>query len=227
MNKIKTIILLPLILFLTACSSTAQQNRQATYTSAGAATGASIAHVLGADKAITLLSGLLGGGIGYYASLPSLKKVKASGGESFQVGDSITIIIPSDALFDPATTDLAKHADTVLNDLATYLSYYPHKNILVTVNTSNIGTKKFEDTLSGAQAAKIAHFLETQGINSVDGTREMRYAGLGSREPISSMRSAKGLYENRRVQITLYPDSRATTFTAQMRDENIGAPDQA
>lgn len=226
MSKIKTIIVLPFILFLTACS-TAQQNRQATYTGAGAATGASVAHFLGADKAITLLSGLLGGSIGYYANLPSLNKVKASGGESFQVGDNITIIIPSDAIFQPATTDLAKNADTVLNDLATYLSYYPHKNILVTSNTTNIGTKKFEDTLSTAQAGKIAHFLEAQGINSVDGERQMRYAGLGSREPIASMRSSKGLYENRRIQITLYPTAHAKTTTTQMSDENIGAADQA
>lgn len=226
MSKIKTIIVLPFILFLTACSTT-QQNRQAAYTGAGAVTGASVAHLLGADKAVTLLSGLLGGGIGYYASLPSLNKVKASGGETFQVGDNVTIIIPSDAIFEPATENLAKHADTVLNDLATYLSYYPHKNILVTSNTSNIGTKTFEDQLSAAQAGKIAHFLETQGINSVDGNRQMRYAGLGSREPIASMRSAKGLYENRRIQITLYPSAQATSITRQMRDENIGAADQA
>lgn len=213
----KTALLLSFVLILSACG-TRDLPKEAVYTGVGATAGAGIAGLLGVPKAMTLVSVLLGGGIGYYVSLPHIEpaSLKEADGKAFQVGSSIIIVIPTDAIFEPATATFTDDSDVVLSDVADVLNNYPNKNILITANTAKISSPDFADRISTLQAEKVTRFFEAHGVHK--GSREVQFAGLGSREPIANTRSAKGIYENRRIQITLYAQEAATP----PKHDNVG-----
>jgi outer membrane protein OmpA-like peptidoglycan-associated protein len=189
----KAVLVAGLALSLIACS-TPEENKSLAYTGIGTAAGAGTASLMGASKATSLLAAIFGGAVGYYISLPNV------------LGETVTIIVPSDALFDPATSTLKDHSEEILIAVADIVSQYPSKNILITSNTSSIGTYQYEDRISEEQAKKVAQYFYKYGIYNEDTNREINIAGLGSREPIANPMSAKGIYQNRRIQVTLYND---------------------
>jgi outer membrane protein OmpA-like peptidoglycan-associated protein len=127
--------------------------------------------------------------------------------QQFQLGDSITIIIPSDNIFEAGTDRVTDKGKQVLKNVSAVLRKYPQKNILVTANTSDIGTPQFENDLSRKQALNVANYFSDHGVNNFDDyNRKLYYSGLGSTQPIADQNLAKGIAANRRIQITLYND---------------------
>lgn len=72
------------------------------------------------------LAALGGAGIGYYmTSLPfAAGGVTAVGGQVYNVGEYVTIVIPTDKIFDVNSDDLLPEATPVLNSALSVLNRY-------------------------------------------------------------------------------------------------------
>jgi len=235
-------------LLLSSCSyNPLNPNNHLTGSPAGAilggAVGAGTAAALGATtKPILIASGLTGAGVGYY--LTTLRFASAgivqAGGQVYQVGDYVTIEIPSDALFETNTADLLPEAEAPLKSAADIINRFPDQNVLVSGNTSGFGFSRWEQRLSEARARAIAAFLWSQGIQDVNPKtfyrRHLNYVGYGDYFPVATHLNNEGIRANSRIQITIYP-ARATpirrrkevnfTEEAPVYPQNIGCAFQA
>lgn len=216
-NRVYSLVSFLLLVFLTSCTyNPLSENNHLTGSPAaiagGAAAGASIATALGvSSKSNLLLAGIGGAGVGYY--LTTLRFASAgiiqANGQVYQVGEYVTIEIPSDALFEPNTDDFLPSADPALKSAATILNRYPHHNIMVSGNTAGFGANRWEQKLSENRARQVASYLWTQGIQQTSSqslqTRQLSYVGYGSYFPIANTLNNDSIQSNNRIQITAYP----------------------
>jgi outer membrane protein OmpA-like peptidoglycan-associated protein len=131
--------------------------------------------------------------------------LKSVGGTVYQVGDYITIVIPSTALFEPGKAALLLDSDQYIQAAADIIRQYPTHNVLVTANQAGLFSKADDLQLSTLQAEHVAAGLFSYGINSNLGDRGLYYSGLGDTHFVADSRYAAGITANRRIQITLYP----------------------
>lgn len=195
----------------------------------GAAAGAGTAAVLGASKPVIGIAGIGGAGIGYYVTTLRFASggIIYAGGQVFVLGDSVTIEIPSDKLFDPNSAELRPDASAILDSVVTVLQRYPDNNIMISGNTSGFGTQKFEHRLSQKRAERVAAYLWAHSVNEFKSnsneTRRVTYVGYGNFFPIANNIKANSIRKNNRIQITAYPSRRQLEIEkGQGVFENIG-----
>jgi hypothetical protein len=83
---------------------------------------------------------------------------------------------------------------------------YPRSNVLVSGNTSGFYRVRWEQTISERRAEKVAAFLWNAEINNThNASRKLDYVGHGDFFPIASHLTNRGIRDNSRIQITLYP----------------------
>lgn len=161
---------------------------------AGSATGGSVA-------AGAITGGIVGGLIGLYADSRHalIQKLRGAGLQVIQLGDNLTIILPTDICFDflsPYTTDAC---EPILLNTAALLKLYGNAAITVTGHTDDVGDPDQLRLLSRAQADAIVAFLWSHGI-----PHERIYArGLGAGCPMAENFTVPGSAMNRRIDITL------------------------
>jgi outer membrane protein OmpA-like peptidoglycan-associated protein len=81
---------------------------------------------------------------------------------------------------------------------------HPDKRILVAGYTDNAGNAESNLTLSSARAAALRDWLiDASGIPST----QFAIQGYGDTRPIADNDTAEGRAKNRRVEITLVPDT--------------------
>lgn len=131
--------------------------------------------------------------------------IRAVGGEIYQSGNFVTIVIPDDALFEPATAILLPDAYGLINDVAKIIIRFPNENVLITAHTDNIGTDLYQAKISHQQAQLFAMVLWQNDSVDLKTFHRFKYAGMGNTRPITDDPSAYGQALNRRLQITLYP----------------------
>lgn len=193
---------------LTACSNTTASNtRREVGAGIGAVGGYLSAAYMKASNAVKILLAAGGAALGYeIAGLePAQKPIKLAGGTVYQVGDYVTIVIPSDVLFQPGKAVLTLQANKYFSAAATIIKKYPTENILVTANEAGLFSKKDDLRLSTLQAEKAAAGLFGNGINSNNAMRSIHYTGLGDKHFVADSNYGAGITANRRIQITLYP----------------------
>ena len=197
--------------FLLAGCNTNHPTGSATSTLIGAGAGAGSVALLGGSKPLMVVAGIGGGALGYYVS--TLRNdsggVIEGGGKVYRVGNMLGIYIPGDQLFEPNTDEFLPSASPILDSAADVLKRYPNNNIIISGNTTDFGTRRWERHLSEKRAQKVASYLWNAGVNdfkaqSTD-TRKLTYVGYGDYFPISSNLTNKGIRENNRIQITSYP----------------------
>lgn len=147
--------------------------------------------------------------------------IKSVGGTAYQVGDYITIAIPSNVLFEPAKSMMLLDADQYVSAAANIIRQYPTYNVLVTANEAGLFSKADDMTLSIKQAEVFAAGLFSYGINSNLGDRGVYYTGLGDTKYVGDSLYAAGITANRRIQITLYPSKK--TYLKEGQQFNIKA----
>ncbi len=147
--------------------------------------------------------------------------IKSVGGTAYQVGDYVTIVIPSSVLFEPAKAVVSLDADQYIGAAADIIRQYPTHNILVTANEAGLFSKADDMTLSIKQAEAFAAGLFSHGINSNFGDRGVYYTGLGDTKYVADSRYGPGITANRRIQITLYPSKK--TYLKEGQQFNIKA----
>lgn len=101
--------------------------------------------------------------------------------------------------FDSDSIELNVLPDQELSQLVTILNTYPEAKAEVVGYTDSLGSESYNRTLSMQRAAGVAHFLESEGIDS----SRISIAGHGETQPIASNSTAEGRAKNRRVELTI------------------------
>ena len=160
------------------------------------------------------------------SNLPT-QSIQAAGGVVFQLGDYITVVVPADSLFEPATSDVLPSAGKLLTQIAGIAKAYPESNLMVTAYTDGVGSELRQAKLSFQQARKIALALWQQGGIPNDKLAEYKFAGLADTQPIASGNTARDLGINRRVAITFYPDKEKAAMEHRLAGINVETVSQA
>jgi outer membrane protein OmpA-like peptidoglycan-associated protein len=139
--------------------------------------------------------------------------LERQGVQVIRLGQTQTLIFPSDRLFENDTAEIQQNAKPVLNVVADFIQSYSTVSVEVAAYTNKapheIKTKfgTISDELTTRQADIILHYLSSHHV----GARFMYAAGQGGRHAIAWDGSAAGRHLNRRVEISFryYRDSTA------------------
>lgn len=140
--------------------------------------------------------------------------IRAAGGEIYQAGSFVTIVIPDDALFEANTAVLLPGGYDLIEDIAKIIIRFPNENVIITAHTDGIGSELYQAKLSHQQAQLMAMVLWQQQEIDLKIFKRFKYAGMADALPITEDPSAYGQALNRRIQITLYPSQ-------AMAEENL------
>ncbi|MEL7026008.1 MAG: OmpA family protein [Pseudomonadota bacterium] len=154
----------------------------------GAAVGAGLGAAIGADldRQARELRGSLDGDI-----------------DVINTGDELIVRMPNDLVFgfdsDVVRSDLRQDLFT----LAQSLNKYPDTNVQVVGHTDDIGSFEYNRDLSLRRANSVAQVLRSGGVSGA----RINTFGAGYDQPIASNRTDAGRAANRRVEITIRPNT--------------------
>jgi outer membrane protein OmpA-like peptidoglycan-associated protein len=198
----------------------------------GAAAGGTLAWLFGGSKTVIGASALGGGLVGYYVSTLRFASggIMKSGGQVFALGDSVSVEIPTDRLFDVNSADFLDDAAPILDSAVNVLKRYPDNNIMISGSTSGFGSTKFQLKLSEARARQVSAYLWAHGVSQFKQfstkTRQLIYTGYGDFFPIANDIHNDSNRKNSRIQITAYPSKSQLKIDRCFRVfSNVGASD--
>ncbi|MCW5588266.1 MAG: OmpA family protein [Legionellales bacterium] len=151
---------------------------------------------------------VLGGIVGGYANSKTFlaSRLQAMGAQIVQVGDTTSILIPADYVFNPKN-DLLKYEllygrEPILNLTARLLNKYGQSAIKVAVSTDDIGGANDNALLTSRQAERVASYLYRQGVNAW----RLYPSAYGETDQLASNRYVMGSFHNRMIEITTNPN---------------------
>jgi outer membrane protein OmpA-like peptidoglycan-associated protein len=207
-------------LLLTACTTNPYTGEQQVSKGLlGAGTGAAIGGAAGAligattklktGKSAIIGAGvgaLAGGGIGVYMDNQEAKlreRLQNSGVSVTRVGDSIVLNMPSNITFASNQSAVKPEFYDTLNSVALVLQEYDQTDVAVVGHTDADGSDDYNQNLSRQRAASVARYLTSQQLAG----ERFSVDGRGEQEPVASNASFSGKQKNRRVEITIQPQS--------------------
>ena len=114
------------------------------------------------------------------------------------------VTLNSMSLFDSGKAQLKDGTTRVMVDALEMIKAHPDKRILVAGYTDNVGNPDSNLKLSTARAEAVRGWLiEASGIPAT----QFAIQGYGDTRPVASNDTAEGRAKNRRVEITLVPDT--------------------
>jgi intracellular multiplication protein IcmN len=132
-----------------------------------------------------------------------LMKLDRQGVLAFTVGETVTLSVLSDRLFNTNSANINEQGKETLDEIAGLLKTYDKVDVNVAGYMVNFGSVHRDRILSDQQAQKVVKYL--WGFN-ID-TRMMVAKGEGVRHRIASNNTALGRQLNRRIDISFryYP----------------------
>lgn len=179
----------------------------------GGLIGGGIPALLNAPRAVIALAAVGGAGVGYYVTTLRFASsgIINAGGQVYTLGDSVSITVPTDKLFDSNTDEFLPCTEAILKSILNVLERYPCNNIIISGNSSGFDNHRYEQKLSESRARQVAAYLWAHGINSfmnhgIDlNQRRLTYVGYGNYFPVANDITNCGLRANSHIQITSYP----------------------
>jgi outer membrane protein OmpA-like peptidoglycan-associated protein len=113
------------------------------------------------------------------------------------VGETITVVLPSDKLFYPDSANLNPCFKPVLKAASDFIFCYEKMTVKIGAYTDNLCSPHRNCVLTQAQAQTIAKALWCNGIDA----RLLVAVGYGPDFPIASNATCPGRIQNRRVEI--------------------------
>ncbi|HEX6570371.1 MAG TPA: OmpA family protein [Steroidobacteraceae bacterium] len=107
------------------------------------------------------------------------------------------VLTLGDVLFETAKADLKAGAVADLDQLATFLSKYPERSVVIEGHTDSVGGEDYNLGLSQRRAESVRSYLTRHGVDPSRVTTQ----GMGESAPVASNESAGGRQQNRRVEI--------------------------
>ncbi|MES2204845.1 MAG: OmpA family protein [Pseudomonadota bacterium] len=149
------------------------------------------------------------------------KDIRKVGGEVYQSGSFVTIVLPDDALFEPSTANLLPGAYPLIDNVAKIITRFPGQNVIITAHTDGIGMALVQAKLSRQQAQLFALTLWQQDNIDLKAFQRFKYAGMANTLPITEDPSAYGQSLNRRIQITIYPSQEMEEMKQLLGEQEI------
>lgn len=199
-------------LALTACEDVNVGERTRT----GAAAGALVGGLFGATRdgdnrlaktaAGAAVGAAIGGAIGAQLDRQQAELEQGFGNDQIDVintGSELIVRMPQDILFAVDSAAVRPDLRRDLNVLAGNLLRYPDSTVFVVGHTDNTGSAAYNQDLSQRRAQSVASVLIEGGVSP----RRLIASGRGEDQPIASNLTAQGRALNRRVDITIRPNS--------------------
>jgi outer membrane protein OmpA-like peptidoglycan-associated protein len=212
MRAVKPLILV-CIAALTACTTNPytgeqQASKTATYGAGAAAICGLIGALDSSEKArnAALGCGIVGAGVGAYMDVQEAKlreQLQGTGVQIVREGDNIRLIMPGNITFETDSYNLKSSFYPVLNSVGLVLAKYADTTMRVTGHTDNTGSRSYNQNLSERRARSVADYLVTREVAQ----SRMFVQGLGLDQPIADNASAAGRAQNRRVELTILPQT--------------------
>lgn len=209
----KAIAALSLVALTAACSdpSTGEYSRERTGLLSGAAIGGLLGAATGSGNRTpevligaglgAIAGGVIGGSLDRQAA-----ELRGSLGPQVDVrntGSEIVVTMPQDILFATDSADLRSDLRSDLNAIAGNLQRYPDSVVIVMGHTDSTGSVGYNQRLSERRADSVASVLISAGVPA----RRINAIGAGPSQPVASNDTASGRAQNRRVEITIRPNS--------------------
>jgi peptidoglycan-associated lipoprotein len=103
--------------------------------------------------------------------------------------------------FDVDKAQVRKEDVADLQKALAFVKKYPGYKISVEGHTDSTGSEKYNQTLSEKRAEAVKKYLLANGASDGD---KIETVGFGETKPIASNKTAKGRFENRRVEILIF-----------------------
>lgn len=167
---------------------------------AGAGTGAVVGVATSSSVPIAAATGAgLGLAIHHFTDKrsQSASVLREANVQLIELGDEVTIVLPTDNLFYVGSARLKHEREPVLDALAEYLLTYGDTAKAIIGYTDNIRSRNDGRRLGYHQARRVTAYLWTQGVD----WRSMHPSGLGKDNPIANNVTPYGNQQNRRIEI--------------------------
>ncbi|HCU05436.1 MAG TPA: hypothetical protein DIC51_03940 [Coxiellaceae bacterium] len=132
-----------------------------------------------------------------------LAALEKQGAQTVLLNERFILVIPSDAIFLPNSTELTSDAQKILIELGKFLQNYPDQKIAISAHTDPIGTDRQNKQLSTDQATVVFNYLWVQGLIPHPNNNRVTFAGEGSSRPIATNEKLAGMQKNRRIEIAI------------------------
>lgn len=188
-----------LSLLLAGCSDTIPQQDTANLAH-GVAMGALTGTVVGAIAGAPVPGILIGAGIGGILSRSQshqLARLDAAGVRVIQSGSHWRLVLNSDQLFLPLSSELDERAYHRLALIADFLQDFPQARITVAAFTDDVLPRSRQRQLTYTRAYQVAGFLWAHGVSR----SQLKPVGMTSRFPVARNNRLVGRSMNRRVEI--------------------------
>ena len=117
------------------------------------------------------------------------------------------VLTLGDVMFASGSEQLKPGAVGNLDRLVSFLSMYPDRSAIIEGHTDSVGDEGYNQLLSQRRADSVKAYLTGKGVS---GTR-LTSMGKGEVYPIAGNESAGGRQQNRRVEVVIGNDMKATT----------------
>jgi flagellar motor protein MotB len=137
----------------------------------------------------------------------NMERLRVPGTTVLADGDVIRVILPSDSVFQPGSTNFQPASEAVLNQLASVIrQYYPGQIIGVEAHWDNSSAGpspvSHHQVTSSQALAIMSHWTQKNLLPA----QQLLVMGYGSNRPRFSNATPQGQTANRRVEIVVYPD---------------------
>ncbi len=122
--------------------------------------------------------------------------------QKVQVGQDVTIVVPSDQLFYARTANFKPQAFDMLESLVAYLKDHKVNRFDVKGYVDNLGNDALNKLVSKNQSEEMMRYL----WKNLDQVVWARFEGLGAKDPIANDRASISQGRNRRL-VVLFHDS--------------------
>ena len=197
--------ILPLMFIMFSCKSMNKSQKGAVIGTAG---GAAVGAVIGKAAGNTAMGAIIGATVGGVTGAVIGRKMDKQAEEIKKevpgviverVGEGIVIEFTSQVLFGFDQSVLTADAKSKLNNLGTVLKKYPDTNIEIQGHTDNVGTDRYNQSLSERRAGSVVAYLKTINIAS----SRMTTKGFGESAPKYTNETDNGRSQNRRVEFLI------------------------
>ncbi|OGT64438.1 MAG: hypothetical protein A3J38_02005 [Gammaproteobacteria bacterium RIFCSPHIGHO2_12_FULL_45_9] len=132
-----------------------------------------------------------------------IRALEAQGLSVVALGETIRIVMPTDLLFAPTSSNLTEHGRSLIAQVADFMRTYDIESLDVAGYTDTTFDTLGQYSLSRTQAETVLKRLVAGGLPAQLGVA----TGYGSAKPVSQNNTAKGRAANRRVEIAFrfYP----------------------
>ncbi len=116
-----------------------------------------------------------------------------------QERDSLTLIMPTDVVFDFNKASIKKEFKPMLDTVAEALNIYTSLEVKIDGHTDNVGEYNYNMSLSKKRAESAKKYLVSKGVDNSRVATE----GFSFSKPVASNATQEGRDKNRRIEVIL------------------------